>query len=79
MDAFDGQPSDGSDATFTISPPSEVIYVDLDIKPGSCPNPLNTRSNAVLPVAILGTDVFDVNDIDPATVMLEGVSPLRWN
>jgi len=78
-DASDGYPSDGSDAAFTISPPSEVEYVDLDIKPGSCPNPLNTKSNGVLPVAILGTDQFDVYDIDPGTVMLEGVSPLRSN
>jgi hypothetical protein len=79
LDAFDGQPSDGSDATFTITPPSEVIYVDLDIRPGSCPNPLNTRGYGVLSVAILGTDVFDVNDVDPGTVMLEGVSPLKWS
>lgn len=78
-DAFDGQPSDSSEVFFTISPPSEVVYVDLDIKPGSCPNPLNTRSKGVLPVAILGADQFDVGDIDPGTVMLEGVSPLRWN
>jgi hypothetical protein len=37
--------------TTTESEPS--VYVD--IKPGSCPNPLNTKSKGVLPVAILGT------------------------
>jgi hypothetical protein len=78
-DASDGDPSDGSDAVFTIFPPSEVEYVDFDIEPGTCPNSFNTKSNGRLPVAILGTDEFDVGDIDPATVMLEGVSPLRWN
>lgn len=36
-------------------------------------------SKAVIPVAILGTADFDVNEVDGATVMLEGVSPLRWN
>jgi len=32
----------------------------------------------VLPVAILGTENFDVNDIDPSTILLEGVGPDRW-
>jgi hypothetical protein len=61
-----------------VTPPA-VIQVYFDIKPRSWPNPLNTKSKGVLPVAILGTDEFDVTQIDPATVMLEGVSPLRWN
>ena len=52
--------------------------VPLDIKPTSCPNPLNVTAKGVLPVAILGTDEIDVSMIDPATVMLEGVAPLRW-
>ena len=51
--------------------------VDLDIKPTSCPNPLNVSGKGVLPVAILGSDELDVNDIDLATVQLAGVSPLR--
>jgi hypothetical protein len=59
----------------TRIPPPPIA---VDIKPTSCPNPLNTKSNGVLPVAILGTDQFDVYDVDPATVTLEGVSPLRW-
>lgn len=29
-------------------------------------------------MAILGTADFDVTQVDPATVELEGVSPLRW-
>ena len=32
-----------------------VLAVDLDIKPGSCPNPLHLESKGVLPVAFLGT------------------------
>jgi len=55
-----------------------TIEVPVDIKPTSCPNPLNTKSKGVLPVAILGTEDFDVSVIDPATVLLEGASPLRW-
>ena len=56
--------------------PTEEVAVD--IKPKSCPNPLNVKSKGVLPVAILGTADFDVTEIDPATLMLQGVSPLRW-
>jgi len=54
------------------------IDVSVDIKPTSCPNPINFKSKGVLPVAILGTDEFDVTQIDPASVRLEGVAPLRW-
>jgi len=54
------------------------IEVSIDIKPQSCPNPLNVKSQGVLPVAILGTVDFDVNDIDPSTVQLEGISPVKW-
>ena len=55
------------------------VIVSLDIKPTSCPNPLNTNSKGVLPVAILGKETFDVTSIDPSTVMLEGVAPIRYN
>jgi predicted outer membrane repeat protein len=51
--------------------------VSLDIKPQSCPNPLNVREKGILPVAILGTADLDVNDIDPSSVQLEGVPTLR--
>lgn len=53
--------------------------IAVDIKPGSCPNPINTKSRGVLPVAILGSETFDVNRIDPTTVELVGVKPLRWS
>ncbi len=56
--------------------PPRLVYVD--IKPRSCPNPLNTKDKGVLPVAILGTDGLDVRTIDPGSVRLEGVAPLRW-
>ncbi len=56
------------------------VAVPVDVKPTSCPNPLNFGSKGVLPVAILGTPGLDVHSIDPATVHLQGsVSPLRWS
>ena len=47
------------------------IEVPVDIKPQSCPNPLNLKSGGLLPVSILGTDDFDVTQVDPVTVRLE--------
>lgn len=55
-----------------------AVLADVDIKPMSCPNPLNVNSKGVLPVAILGGELWDVTVVDPATVELEGVAPLRW-
>jgi hypothetical protein len=70
-------------------PPVE-IPVFVDIKPQSCPNPINLKSKGVLPVAVLGTEELDVSDIMPWLLRLsrEGVedeegnpilvAPLRW-
>ncbi|MFC1765639.1 hypothetical protein ACFL6U_26635 [Planctomycetota bacterium] len=58
---------------------ASTIEVSLDIKPTSCPNPVNTKKKGVLPVAVLGTDVFDVTTIDPASIRLQGVAPLRYS
>jgi hypothetical protein len=53
--------------------------VDLDIKPGSCPNPIHSRSRGLLPVALVGSADFDVSAVDVGTLRLEGVAPLRWS
>jgi len=60
-----------------IIPPIECLEVSLDIKPGSCPNPINTKSQGVLPAAILGNENFDVSKVDLESIRLEGVAPLR--
>lgn len=56
------------------------ITVDIDIKPCSDPNSINLKSNGVVTVAILTTDTFDANEIDPETVRFGPASaaPLRW-
>jgi hypothetical protein len=51
-------------ATKVTPPPTG----NLDIKPGSCPNPLNVRSRGVLPVGLLGTDTFDATLVDIASL-----------
>lgn len=54
--------------------------VKIDIKPTSCPNPFKLKQKGVVPVAILGTEDFDVTNIKPETVRLEGdCEALRWN
>ncbi len=45
----------------------------LDIKPTSCPNPINVGSNgnnAAVSIAILGTATQDVTQIDPASIQI---------
>lgn len=54
-----------------------AVAVDIDIKPGSCPNPFNVGSRGVLPVAVLGSEDLDVNTIDPVSIRLAAVAPLR--
>jgi hypothetical protein len=56
----------------------------VDIKPGSFPNPINPSSKGVVPVAILGTESFDVRTINAATIEIDddrlpggGVAPTR--
>ena len=71
-------------AGFAItSSAQEEVAVAVDIKPESCPNPINVKSKGVFPVAILGTEDFDVNQVDPNSITLwteDGgeVTPLRW-
>jgi probable HAF family extracellular repeat protein len=68
--------SDVADSTLIIVP-KPAIEVAVDIKPGSCPNPVNVKSSGVLPVAILGAEDVNVITIDPTSVRLSGVEPLR--
>jgi hypothetical protein len=55
----------------------EVIEVDIDVLPGSEENPVNPSRKGVIPVAILGSDAFDVETIDLETLRFgpAGASP----
>jgi formylglycine-generating enzyme required for sulfatase activity len=48
-----------------LEPP---VPVDVDIRPWSETNPINPFARGVVPVAILGAEVFDVADVDVATL-----------
>jgi len=49
----------------------------LDIKPGSFPNPLNPNSNGKLPAALMGSSTFDIGNVDVSSLLLEGIAPLK--
>jgi hypothetical protein len=45
-----------------------TIPVEIDIVPGSAENPVYPLSRLLIPVALLGSDSFDVTDADAATL-----------
>lgn len=49
-----------------LAPLAQTVVID--IKPGSDPNSINTKSKGVIPVAILGGTDFDVRDVDVTTL-----------
>ncbi len=53
------------------------IDVSVDIHPGTCPNSINSKSKGVTPMAILGTEGFEVIDINVSTLKANGYSPVR--
>ncbi len=50
--------------------------VRIDVKPGSDENPINLGARGVVPVAVLGSESFDVSQVDVASVRFAGASPV---
>ena len=57
------------DGTVAFKAELYSLEVDIDIKPWSDPNSINLKSKGVVPVAILGSDTFDVTDIVVTTLV----------
>ena len=55
------------------------LLVEIDIKPGSDPNSINPNSRGVVPVAILGSDTFDVALIDAENIIFTAVGDLYFD
>ena len=52
---------------------------EINLKPGSNPNCLNTSAGGLNPVAILGSASFDVTTVVVSTVTFAGASAVRCN
>jgi len=48
--------------------PPPVLAVEIDIRPWSTTNPINPSAGGVIPVALLGSDTFDVAAVDVSTL-----------
>ena len=68
---------------FTVLP-QPPLSISIDIKPRCSQNQINPWDRGCLPIAILGTDTFDVRTINPRTLILSldkgknSVRPLGW-
>jgi streptogramin lyase len=54
--------------TIVPSAMGPIIFIELDIKPDSDPNSINPSLEGDLPVVILGSDDFDVDNVDVTTL-----------
>ncbi|MHC4671114.1 MAG: right-handed parallel beta-helix repeat-containing protein [Planctomycetota bacterium] len=65
---------DGNTNTCTVTI-TVIVPLNLDIKPDSCPSPLNMNTNnkGRIKFALLGSDKYDVNEIDINSIAIAGV------
>jgi hypothetical protein len=78
---FDGVPDDGDNCPDDPNPNQEdedgdgigdvcdpMLAVAIDIQPGNDSNPVNPFSRGVIPVAVVGSETFDVAKVDVTTL-----------
>ena len=68
--------TDEVDTVINVATPPPAVA--LDIKPQSCPNPFNFKDKGLIAVAVPGSAELDVTTIDPVTVRLASVPPVKW-
>jgi sugar lactone lactonase YvrE len=59
----------GNDRIRQVGDAVITITIDLDIKPDGTPNSINPTDEGVIPVAILGSETFDVSEVDGTTLI----------
>jgi len=67
-------PTKGAWAVANYQPMPVVLTVEIDIKPGSDPNPINPKSKGLVPVAIFSSTEFDATQVDPTSICLAGAN-----
>ncbi len=63
-------PTTVSYGTITVVGTPGPLLAVLDIKPQSCPNRLNVRSHGVIPMVLVGSETFDVADVEVDSLWL---------
>jgi hypothetical protein len=58
----------GSGTGLAVVPGASAIGIEVDVKPDGTPNSINPLEEGVIPVAILGSETFDVLTLDESTL-----------
>jgi hypothetical protein len=67
-----GTPSGKGMLLDSVSVVEATVEVDIDVKPQSYPSCFNVNGSGTVPVAILGSETFDVYDVDYSTLDFGG-------
>jgi hypothetical protein len=54
-------------------------HITIDIYPGTYPNVINLKAKGVVPVAILSSEGFRANIVDPNSVLFANAKPNKWS
>ncbi len=77
-DTFDYTVCDNATPTPSCDTATVSIIVAIEVPFNVITRKLNVKKNGVLPVVVRSSEDFDVTTINPETLTLEGVGPLRY-